>query len=400
MNSKRKTGFVFTINWLGVSETFIYRQLKALEENGFNAYILTSNLINSHFTKKDSGRLVYHKDANRLSHKWNTFKRVLGLKGNRYAATKSQDFFWLDKLRNHKSSFIHAHYGPGGLMILNAAKALNIPLITTFHGYDASALLRNKSYVNSLRLLFRYSYLITVSEFMKQRLIAYGAPEEKVITHYIGTDLNKFKYHKHKPVADKAKKDEEIKFLQVSNFVEKKGHIYTIRAFNVFLKKYPNALLIFGGDGKTKKESELLVKSLGINEKVKFMGALNPDEVTYWMKEADVFLHHSITDNTGCEEGIPTVLMEAMASGIPVVSSYHAGIPELIKNGERGFLIDEKDVRGYAELLVNLLDLDTEVVARNALNFVTKNFDIQKQNLALIDIYEKIIDREEISTGS
>lgn len=396
MNDIKKTVAVFSVNWLGISETFIYRQLRALDENGFKAYILTSKLIDSHFAKEDKNRLVYYKEPNRLGQKWNTFKRILGVKGNRFSATNLQNNFWHDKLQENKPALIHAHYGPGGLMILNAAEKLNIPLITTFHGYDASALLTSKSYVNSLKLLFNYSYVITVSEFMKDRLISFGVPKNKIITHYIGTDLNKFKFYKHKSVDRKAKEGEQLKFLQVSNFVNKKGHKYTIQAFNLFLKKYPNAQLIFGGDGVTKKETEALIISLGIEDKVRFLGAINPDEVTEWMQKADVFLHHSITDEKGCEEGIPTVLMEAMASGIPVVSSNHAGIPELVKDGECGFLVNEKDISEYSKLLIKLLKSNTEVIAKNASDYVSKKFNIHLQNRALINIYEEIINKNSL----
>jgi glycosyltransferase involved in cell wall biosynthesis len=393
MSEVKRTIAVFSINWLGISETFIYRQLKALDENGFNAYILTSKLIDSHFTKTDINRLIYYKEANNISQKWNTVKRILELKGNRFAATSSQNNFWTKNLKNNRPELIHAHYGPGGLMILNTVQNLDIPLITTFHGYDASALLRNKAYVNSLNLLFKYSYIITVSEFMKKRLLSYGAPKNRIIAHYIGTDLNKFKFHSHKSLAKKTQEGEKLNFLQVSNFVDKKGHKYTIQAFNLFLKEYPNAQLTFGGDGVTKQESENLVRSLGIEEKIRFLGAINPDEVTECMQNSDLFLHHSITDETGCEEGIPTVLMEAMASGIPVVSSYHAGIPELIKDGESGFLIKEKDVSSYGKLLIKLLGINTEIIADNAASYVKRRFDIQKQNRALIDIYKVIINK-------
>lgn len=382
---------VFTINWLGVSETFIYRQLKALDDNGFNAFILTTNLIESFFSKKDNNRIVYWKKPNRINRKWSTFKQVIGLGKNSYAATNSQNNFWSNKLKLNKAKLIHAHYGPGGLMILNVAQKLNIPLITTFHGYDASTLLRKKVYLNNLKLLFKYSYVITVSNFMRKRLISLGAPEDRIITHYIGTDLNKFQFQKHISIDNKAKNNQPLVFLQVSNFVQKKGHEYTIKAFNLFLEEYPNSKLILAGDGPRKIECEALVESIKIEDKVKFLGAINPDEVTQWMSKSDVFLHHSVTDENGGEEGIPTVIMEAMASGIPVVSSFHAGIPELIKNNESGFLIKEKDVLGYSKLLIKLLKTNTDIITEKAASQVAEKFDIHKQNQLLITIYENII---------
>lgn len=122
------------------------------------------------------------------------------------------------------------------------------------------------------------------------------------------------------------------------------------------------------------------------------MGKVVKEEVVTLMREADVFLHHSVTAENGDQEGIPTVIMEAMASGLTVVSTYHAGIPELIKDKETGYLVMEKDVDGYVKQLENVMYSDN-TIRDNALKHIRENFNIDVQNKELIKIYQHILAR-------
>lgn len=380
---------IFSSSWLGVSETFIFRQLKAVEDNGLESIVLTQKIKDSALKKEYKG-IVYYKKMDKLTFYFGVIMRKLQWLKNGWFASKGQQRVWRSAIRENYIDLIHAHYGSSGLRILKTAKKENIPLVTTFHGNDASAALNLKGYVTSLQQLFKYSYIITVSDFLKKRLISLGAPENKVIRHYIGTDLRRFEYTLHRSIHLKSEQNEKIRFLQVSNFVEKKGHVYTLEAFSLFLKTYPNAELILAGDGKERVKIENKSKDLGIYKKVKFLGAVTPTRVSQLMKECDVFLHHSVTAKDGSEEGIPTVIMEAIASGIPVVSSKHAGIPELIPAG-CGFLVEERNVEEYTKMLISLLETNTSKLAIQAKNHVYDQFDVRKQNKKLIEIYNSIL---------
>lgn len=394
MKCNKKNIAVFSSSWLGVSETFIFRQLKAVEDNGLKSIVLTQKLKNSALKKEYDGQ-IYYKKMDKLTFYFGVIMRKLQWLKNGWFASKRQQKVWEKAIEQNNIDLIHAHYGPSGLRILKTAQKAHVPLITTFHGNDASAALNLKGYVESLQQLFKYSYIITVSDFLKKRLVSLGAPEDKVIRHYIGTDLERFKYMSHESVHTRAERQDKIKFLQVSNFVEKKGHEYTLQAFKGFLQKYPNAELILAGDGVKREGMENLVNELGIVQKVSFLGAVSPTRVSQLMKESDVFLHHSVTARNGSEEGIPTVIMEAMASGIPVVSSKHAGIPELIP-AECGFLVEEKHVEQYIQTLTSLLSTDTKKLAENAKDRVYQQFDVEKQNRELIHLYLKIIENTSI----
>lgn len=390
MKQKNNTIAIFSSTWLGVSETFIFRQLKAVEDNGQKSIVLTQKIADSALKEEYEGP-VFYKKMDKLTFYYGVLMRKFQFLKNGWFASFGQKRTWSDGLKVNRAKLIHAHYGSSGLRILQTAKTLEIPLVTTFHGNDASAALKLPGYINSLQELFKYSYIITVSDFLKNRLISLGAPKDRIIRHYIGTDLKRFEFNLHESIHLKKSRNEKIKFLQVSNFVEKKGHIYTINAFSRFLNVYSNAELILGGAGKEKAKIEALVKELKIDGKVKFLGAVDPQDVSKLMKECDVFLHHSITAKNGSEEGIPTVIMEALASGILVVSSKHAGIPELIPSN-CGFLVEEKNILQYEKTLISLLDTNTEDYTYNAKNHVSKYFDVYKQNIKLIEIYNSIID--------
>jgi glycosyltransferase involved in cell wall biosynthesis len=185
-------------------------------------------------------------------------------------------------------------------------------------------------------------------------------------------------------ISDKVRKREKLVFFQASNFVEKKGHEFTINAFEMFLRIYPNAELIFEGSGELLLPIKELVKNLDIEPKVRFLGHLSSESVLDFMANADIFLHHSITASNGDQESIPTVIMEAMSCGLPVISTFHSGIPELIQSGTDGILVEERNVDKYYEAMVGLL-ADDGLITLNAKNKVNKYFSLPKNLSTIVD---------------
>ncbi|MGG2973685.1 glycosyltransferase [Geobacillus stearothermophilus] len=384
----KETVAIYQQEYLTISMTFIYRQLKGLDEE-FKLLVMANRLNNV-----DIFPWEYIYSQPKTSFKEKAINKLYRLIKSKYAALSNQQYnYYKNVLINENVKLVHAHFGPSGLEILPLVKELNIPLLVTFHGYDASMLLKNRKYVAQLGELFDYAHIITVSKNMKDKLIQYGANPSKIKVHYIGAPLQDFVFHSRKALNEKAKNNELIKFLQVSNFVEKKGHKYTIKAFKEFLKVYPNSRLILAGDGPLRNSIQNLCNELNLNNYVQFVGKVTKPEVIKLMKEADVFLHHSVTAENGDQEGIPTVLMEAMGTGLTVISTYHSGIPELIIDGYNGFLVHEKDIKGYVEKLKHVLNTDNSI-RKNAHNYVNKNFNIQIQNEKLADIYRFMINRE------
>lgn len=383
---------IYVSNWLGTSETFIFNQLGAFS-GSLCPVIVAANKNDNDNILNSSSFYLHFLPIDKFHFLNGIIKRKLHIPGNRYKASRTQQKKIYKVINSNKVELIHAHYGTMGLNILPAAKKMELPLITTFHGNDASKMLKKRAYRKSLKYLFDYenSYIIAVSNKMKDRLIELGAKKERIQSHYIGTDLSRFKFEERVDVRQKLLTKEKIIFLQISNFVEKKGHLDTIKAFKIVSLKFPNLLLKLGGDGQTRNECEDLVKSLELEDQVQFLGRVNPNKVYGLMKTADYFIHNSVTGDDGSEEGIPTVIMEAMATGLPVLTTCHAGIPELVIDEKTGFLSREKNIQDYVTNFEKALHIDSREIGRRAYEHVKKNFNLNLQNKKLRGVYDNFL---------
>jgi len=382
---------IYLQHYLSPSMTFIYRQLLGIKD-GFHSIVLCSDKLEN--TNLFPFGKIFYKKRNFLSIKKSKVatkiygaRKLLSLQP---VISKSQRKYFKSKLIENKVKLIHAHFGPSGLEILPIAKELNIPLVCTFHGYDGSILLNFKDYRKKLENLFNYAHIIIPSNYMLQELKEKIKPLTNYSVIHYGIPLDKFKFTTRPPIIRKFKEAKKITFLQVSNFVEKKGHFYTISAFSDFLKIYKNAELVLGGDGYLKDEIQNLVNKFGISNKVIFKGRVNHQQVTELMENADVFLHHSVTSKAGDKEGIPNVIMEAMATGLPSISTVHAGIPELIKDEINGFLVAERNIGKYTQKIIKLVStpLNFSYEARKT---IESDFNLNLQNEKLIRIYNSLL---------
>ncbi|ALS35885.1 glycosyltransferase involved in cell wall biosynthesis [Enterococcus rotai] len=370
--------------YLTISMTFIYRQLKGVSKK-FDIFVGANKVENINIFPYNKIVGKSKKTVEKM------ITRCLKKIESKYTLlSASQQKYFNKVISENEIELIHAHFGPAGLEMLPIAENKKVPLLVTFHGYDASELLKDKIYSKHISSLFNYAHVITVSQNMMNELIPYGLRTERSYVHYIGVPVSEFEFEEKENLFEKYHLKKEITFLQVSNFVEKKGHIYTIEAFEQLVLTYPRAKLILAGDGLLKNKIEEVVKKKGLQNSVVFVGKVVKEEVQQLMKSADVFVHHSITAKNGDKEGIPTVLMEAMAVGLTVVSTNHAGIPELIEDGENGFLVDEKDVKNYAKKMVEVLSTDNKI-RRNARKIIVEKFNMNKQNSELERIYSEIL---------
>ena len=285
-----------------------------------------------------------------------------------------------------KPDVIHCHFGTEALKIIDNLEDKTIPIVIHFHGYDASSALKNKEYIIRLKEVLSQDrvYPIFVAKYLRQNLIKLGISIKNETILHCGIDLEMFQLDK-KIIKKKKKKI----FLQVSSLVEKKGHEYTLQAFAKFLKNNKkNCELWLTGDGKRRQFLEDLTKKLNIQSSVKFLGYVIPSEAIELMKQADVFVHHSITASNGDQEGIPTALMEAMAMELPVISTIHSGIPELVQNGVNGYLVQEKDINTYAKKMNEALNLGKLFNNREIIN---ADFELTKHNEQLVQLYQQIV---------
>jgi len=281
---------------------------------------------------------------------------------------------------------IHCQFGIEALRLIDNITNYSIPVVIQFRGFDASKMLKKKSYVRRLRDLLDKEnvYSIFVSESLRENLKAHQINVNNSMILHSGIDLTKF-------IRETDKKRDIFTFLQVSSLVEKKGHEYTLEAFARFLsnQRSKNYRLILTGDGKRKEQLIQLVKKLNIGEYVEFTGFVSPQEAKILMQNADIFLHHSITPQDGDQEGIPNALMEAMAMELPVISTYHSGIPELVNDGINGYLVKERDITTYTKRMADITEWNKLKVNREV---ITKEFEIGKHITKLESFYFKMIE--------
>lgn len=251
-----------------------------------------------------------------------------------------------------KPDIIHCHFAYESLMLLDNID-VNIPIIIHFHGYGASKCLKKKSYIKKMKKIISQKnvFPIYVSDFMKSNLEKVGFSVDKGIKLHYGINLTHFK-----PQENLNK--QPFTFLQVSSLVEKKGIEFTLRAFSLFMKdkqKEDFKLILTGEDDIRLPQLKELAIKLNIAESVTFFGNANREEVKELMNNANIFVHHSITAKNGDQEGIPNAIMEAMAMKLPIISTIHSGIPELVEDGINGYLVKEKDVETYTKRMNDIL---------------------------------------------
>lgn len=290
-------------------------------------------------------------------------------------------------IENYKPDVIHCQFGYEALKLfdnVDIAK-LNIPVLISFRGYDASYKLRKKVYVKRLKEIAKIRNVSAtfVCNYLKENLNKYGIEFNNSFIIYTGIDTQFFKREKYI-------KDDVVTFFQVGAFNDKKGQHITIAAFSNLLAEtdIPKIKLVFIGDGAYLDNCRLLARSFGISDFVEFKGKQNREIIRDELQNADVFVHHSITSSSGNQEGIPNSIAEAMSMELPVISTYHAGIPELVKNNVNGILVNEKDIESYTKAMRDMLYQTYMPENRET---IMSGFSIEKHIDRLSDIYDTLI---------
>lgn len=280
-------------------------------------------------------------------------------------------------LMREKVDCVLAEYGPTACGCLKAVKGLNIPMIVHFHGFDASRISTLHEFGEPYKDVFAYaSRIIVVSKRMKNDLIGLGCPANKIELSVYGPNPLFF---------ENDPGYESQQFLSVGRFTEKKAPNLTIMAFQQVVKKYPQAKLVMAGDGELLNSCKELVKELELGNNVEFKGALPPAEIKKLMQVSIAFVQHSVVAKSGDSEGTPVAILEAQAASLPVVSTYHAGIPDVVIDGVTGMLVEEFDTAGMANAMIQLFE-DRQLIrmlGRNARERISANFTLEK-HLAIL----------------
>ena len=346
--------------FLNRSETFTYNIIKNLKE--FNPIIHTERVNNLENFPIDYKIYKYDK---KIENKWfqNTSRRI-NLQNEIYKICQKEQIELI-----YANSFDRAIYAQ------KATKELAIPLYSHCRGGD----LYIKHNYNAFRKRITpyIHHFICVSEHMKRFLENnYKVATEKIAVHYGGIDLDLFDFQK-----ENQQNWHKKKVLMVGRFAEKKGFSYGIHAFAIASSLLPELTLNIVGNGPLKKQLLTLVKKLSLENKVFFLGEMFSKDIAKIMKESSLLLSPHVTASNGDSEGIPNVIKEALAIGLPVVTTEHTGIPEIIENNFSGLCYAEKDIKGLADGILKVCNDFSfwQKCRRNGRLIIEEKFDNKKQ---------------------
>lgn len=275
------------------------------------------------------------------------------------------------------------HFGPQGDMMIRVRKAMRAgwPVVTFFHGYDVSLLLKQVGPRLYDRLFREGDLHFPISNFIHSQLLRMGAVPGKTVVQRMGVRSGVFHQSSRKTTSEIGR---EFTFIMVGRLVEKKGQEYAVRAIALCYDRDPavDIKLVMIGDGPLDAKLRQIKQELGIDSLVELRGSQTREGVAAALLAADGFLAPSVTGGDGDMEGIPVVISEAMSAGLPVISTRHAGIPEVVEDEITGILVAERDVEGLADA-ISRIARDQELATRlgdAGRDKIVSEFDIERWN--------------------
>lgn len=310
-----------------------------------------------------------------------------------YYNLEQKTYYTVLPLNKREYDILYYQFGGIGRKYIEQVNPLYIgKKVVCFRGADATSEL--EEHPHKYDLLFKKADLIlVVCQHFKNRLIAYGCPPEKIYVHHSGIDCNKFKFKERSSTTDK-----NIRIISVGRLTKMKGFCFALKAIAKLVKIIPNLRYEIIGNGELFDKLQTMITDLGLRKNVFLRGQLSHDEVITALNNAHIFLLTSCTTKEGEQEGIPNVLMEALASGLPVVATNHSGVPELIQDGISGFLVPEKNVNKLVQKLKYLIQHSDLWIkfAKAGAQRVYKYHNKEIQNKKVLNIFKKLVNNEEI----
>ncbi|MGV2939357.1 glycosyltransferase [Mesobacillus sp. LC4] len=291
-------------------------------------------------------------------------------------------------IKKNNVSLLHAHHGQLGILLLPFKEKTKLPLVTSIRGRDATLADQPVAYLEHMKMLFeKGDQFYPVCHYLAERIKSWGCPPEKIKVLYGGVDLTKYHYRAPNVLGSGQN------ILSVGRLVEKKGHHVLMQAFQKIKDRFPDSTLTIIGRGELEEELLSLANQLNLGDSFRLLNHLPKEQVQQYMMNADLFCAASLEAANGDVEGIPNTLKEAMALGVPVVSTYHAGIPELITHDKEGVLVQENNVDELAAALEYMLNNRRHWTSYTsaARQKVEQYFDAEKQLLLQAKYYDDLL---------
>lgn len=369
-----------------LTETFIYDYVTEQVRQDVDAHVLTHNRVNADTRPFDNVTVVPWPS---IWHPKRLGYRLLEVLGQREPRTS----FWSvlrpalqTEIQRLAPDVIHAHFGRPAAMIAPLAAQMDVPLVATFYGYDLSELPQQARWRRAYRPVWRTARAIVVlSDEMRRRAVDAGAPPERTRVVRLARDLEAFPFRSPTPPIRT--------FVSVGRLTDKKGHGDAIQAVDHVVQAGGDVELRIIGDGDRRAALTREVARRNLQGRVTLLGRLPNEGVQDELRAADAFLLCSKTAPSGDREGTPTVLIEAQASGLPCISTRHAGIPEMIPEANHALLAEPGDVDGLAARIRRLQaasDEDLRQIAAAGRKKVEADFNLSEEVRALRRIYAEV----------
>jgi colanic acid/amylovoran biosynthesis glycosyltransferase len=299
-------------------------------------------------------------------------------------------FYWgLPFLEQSDYDIIHCQFGTLGLIGLHLKQTgvISGKLITTFRGIDISRYIHEQGAEVYRDLFAQGDYFLANCEFFRQKALSLGCNPRKIEVHGSGIDCAKFSFFP-RPFPT----DGVVRLAITGRLVRKKGIEDCIRAVAILRQFYPHLELKIIGDGELRTELTQLIQELNLSSQVALLGWKQQEEIIQILSTCHIFLAPSVTAADGNQDAPVNTLKEAMAMGLPVISTWHGGIPELVEDGVSGFLVPERDAEAIAQKLLHLIHHpeiwgEMGVAGRKR---VEEKYDKEKLNDDLVNLYSNL----------
>ena len=293
-----------------------------------------------------------------------------------------------DAIAAHQIDLVHAHFGTMAVLLAPVCAAAGVPLLVTFHGFDVTAAPKRwPAYARQLTaMLQRGAHVAAITREMADVAVRLGADPSRVHLSYLGVPVAEI------PFVDRAGRSGPVRFLHAGRITAKKGVPDLVRAFAAAFQEPGTAVLTIAGDGEERPQVDHALAEARPANEVRVTGRVSDAELVRLRHEADVFVANCRTDDAGTREGLPIAILEAAASGLPILSTVHAGIPEAIEHETSGLLVPERDHDALVTALGRMRHAGDRVRwGRAACQRMKDTFDLPICNERLWSIYSSCV---------